>query len=100
MVIWSPRAIAEMEAKTAWIARDRPRVARAWLQRIRDATLVLTDHPLGGKPLREYPRSEARELVVAPYRVIYVPEEDRILVVTVKHSREKLKKKDLRPDFP
>jgi plasmid stabilization system protein ParE len=70
------------------------------VQRIRDATLVLADYPLSGKPLREFPKSAARELVLAPYRVIYVPEEDRILVVTVKHSREKLKKKDLRPGFP
>jgi plasmid stabilization system protein ParE len=45
-------------------------------------------------------RGTARELVVAPYRVIYVPNAEDVRVVTVKHSREKLRKKDLRPDLP
>jgi toxin ParE1/3/4 len=99
MIIWSPRAMAELEAEAAWIAKERPRAAEQIIERIRSATLVLADHPLAGKPLREYPRHGARELVVAPYRVIYVPTGEDVQVVTVKHSREKLRKKDLRPDL-
>lgn len=97
-IIWSPRANAELEAEIEWIARERPQTAAAWLRRIRDATFQLADFPGRGKLLREFPDSSYRELVVPPYRIVYLSDPDDLIIITLKHSRERLSEIDLRPD--
>jgi hypothetical protein len=36
-----------------------------------------------------------RELVVAPYRIIYLPEPRKVSIITIKHSRQELTDDDL-----
>ena len=38
MVVWTQHAFAQLDEAMAFIARDRPDTATAWLVRIRDLT--------------------------------------------------------------
>jgi len=94
-VLWSPRALAELEEQAAWIAVDRPQAARRWIEKLLAASERLGEYPYSGKRVREHPDLPFRELVVAPYRLIYLPEPGRVSIVTVKHAREELTDEDL-----
>jgi plasmid stabilization system protein ParE len=52
--------------------------------------MTLAEPPWLGKPVREYPRSDLRELLEKPYRLIYRVRDDRIDVLSVKHYRQRL----------
>ncbi|MDB5985482.1 MAG: hypothetical protein JWR16_535 [Nevskia sp.] len=48
--------------------------------------------PRSGRSVPEYQREDIRELLVRPYRIIYLvlPEQERIDVLTVRHYRQLL----------
>lgn len=94
-VIWSPRAMAELEAEAGWIAVDRPQAARKWIERMLVAAARLGEYPYSGKHLQGHSGLPFRELVVAPYRTIYLPEPGKVSIITVKHSRQELTEDDL-----
>ncbi len=94
-IIWSPRAIAELESEASWIAVDRPRAARAFIEKMLNASARLGEYPCSGKHVQGHSDLPIRELVVAPYQMMYVPQPRKVSIVTLKHSREKLTKDGL-----
>ena len=99
-IVWSPRFDAELESEGDWIARERPLVALAIVKRMQRATERLVRFPFSGRRVPEFPRLPVREVIVPPYRIVYVPEPGRVLLLTLKHSRELLTANDLRPGYP
>lgn len=97
-IVWTTRARLELADKAAWIAKDRPRAAVNWLASVEEAVGQLPAFPMRGRHLPEFPDDPARELVLPPYRVLYVPSERKLTVVSVKHSREEIREHHLRPD--
>ena len=91
-VAWTRPALADLRRLREWIARDSPRHAALEAQRIRAATERLAQFPESGRIVPERPGGPYREVIVAPYRVIYryVPERNLVAVVTVIHSRQLL----------
>lgn len=96
-VIWSPRAVWELESEAAWIAVDRPRAARKLIEKMLAASARLGEYLHSGRQVQGFSEIPIRELVVAPYRTIYLPEPDKVSIITLKHSREELTEKDLLP---
>ncbi|WP_420129199.1 type II toxin-antitoxin system RelE/ParE family toxin [Longimicrobium sp.] len=94
-VIWSPRAIVELESEASWIAVDRPHAAWTFIEKMLDASARLGEYPYSGKQVRGHSDLPLRELVVAPYRMIYLPQPRKVSIVTLKHSREELTEDDL-----
>lgn len=63
-VVWSPRALADVDAIAAYIARDSPAYASAVVGKIVDATRSLSNFPLSGRVVPEFEDELIREKLV------------------------------------
>ncbi|GEM_PF-4478325 len=68
-IIWSQRAVRQLEAITCCIACDAPQRATVFVDRIIHATTQLARHPNSGKKMRQL--SPLRQLVIQKYRIVY-----------------------------
>lgn len=86
-VLWSP--VAERRALEAvdFIANDRPRAAAAWLEELLERTGELEKFACRGRVVREIGLASYREILHAPYRVIYRVDTTRIVILTLRHWR-------------
>ncbi|MDW8202102.1 MAG: type II toxin-antitoxin system RelE/ParE family toxin, partial [Cyanobacteriota bacterium SKYGB_h_bin112] len=60
-VIWSPRAIEDVDAIAAYIARDSPTYASAVVSKILDATRSLSHFPFSGRIVPEFGEERIQE---------------------------------------
>jgi toxin ParE1/3/4 len=86
-VTWS--ALAERRALEAvdYIAQDRPRAAAAWLEELIERVGDLDQFARRGRVVPEIGLSAYREILHAPYRVIYRVDASRVLILILRHSR-------------
>ena len=89
-IIWSARAISRLEAIRAFIAKNAPVTADRVIRRIILSTERLKSFPNLGRVVPEYNIKEIRELIEAPYRVVYHVGTGRIEIINVLHSRQLL----------
>ncbi len=86
----STRALRDLERLFDFVAETDPDRALARLKSIRVAFEVLTDHPLLGRVAedgrRELVLSRGKYGYIAKYR--WLPAEDVVLVLAVRHQRE------------
>ena len=68
-VVWSPRALADVEAIASYIAADSPFYASTVVRRIIALTRSLADFPLAGRRVPEFDEQDIRELLVYSYRI-------------------------------
>jgi plasmid stabilization system protein ParE len=84
------RALADLERLFDFLAEHNPKLARERMLSVRRALELLSDHPLlGGQAedgRRELILSRGRFGYVAKYR--WVPAEDVILILAVRHQLE------------
>lgn len=89
-VLWAAAAESDLLGIILSIAEESPVDAKKVLARIRARTAKLTRSPLQGRVVPELLSqgiSQYREVVIAPWRVIYRVESRRVLVVSVIDSR-------------
>lgn len=87
---WAERARTDVRELRTYIAQDSPYYARQFVARIFRAVDKLVDHPKIGRPVPEAEREDVRELLVQPYRIIYVVQSTTIHIVTVVHGARDL----------
>ena len=84
------RALADLERLFDFLAEHNPKLARERMLSVRRALELLADHPLLGRKAedgrRELILSRGRFGYVAKYR--WVPAEDVILILAVRHQLE------------
>ena len=84
------RALADLERLFDFLAQHNPKLARERMFSVRRAFELLADHPLLGRQAedgrRELMLSRGRFGYVAKYR--WVPAEDVILILAVRHQLE------------
>ncbi len=86
-IIWSPEALADLAAIREFIARDAPRSATRFIQRIFSRVEQLKHFPTSGRMVPELGREDFREISIKRYRIIYrVREEKLVEIVTVYHG--------------
>jgi addiction module RelE/StbE family toxin len=85
-LIWSPRAIADLEAIRDQIALDSEQYAGLVVGRLVAAPSRLLQFPESGRMVPEFSRPNLRELILRPYRLVYRFQGDIIEVVTVFHA--------------
>lgn len=88
-VVWSPLAIQRVLESAEYIALDKPGAAGRWADSVFRAVGRLEDHPESGRIVPEIGRAEVRELIHGAYRIVYRIEEDRVLILTVRGSRQR-----------
>ncbi|MFO0755860.1 MAG: type II toxin-antitoxin system RelE/ParE family toxin [Byssovorax sp.] len=89
----SPEAIADLEEIACYIARDNPRAAETWVDRLIDRAEKAGVQPKAGRIVPEYGEANIREVFLRTYRIIYRIDEDehRIVVLTVLEGHRRLR---------
>lgn len=84
---WRPRALADLQALRAYIAREQPAAARRVARRILAAAELLLVYPELGRAGRVL---GTRELAVAhtPYLLIYRHQSDTVTIIRVLHGAQ------------
>jgi len=95
MVIWTPRARADLKAIHDHIARDAQINARRVTQQILDKAASLENFPGTHKRVPEARIHDLHEVSVSAWRLIYHPRNNDIFIVTVVHKRQRLNEDQL-----
>jgi addiction module RelE/StbE family toxin len=80
---WARRARRDLHEIGDFIARDKPKAAARWVNRILDAVERVAVLPNSGRAVPEIGRDDIREIILEDYRIIYQIYDDRIIVLTV-----------------
>jgi plasmid stabilization system protein ParE len=91
-IVWSDKAVTDLELINSYVAADSPFYARVQIERIFKSVNRLSSFPESGRKLPEFPALRNREIIVGAYRCIYRFEKttDRVFMVTVVHGRRML----------
>ena len=89
-VTWTTQALVDLDAVCLFIARDAPRYAELFAERVFRTTDRLAEFPRSGRVVPEIGREDIRELIVQDYRVIYRVISDEVEILTVHHGARPL----------
>lgn len=89
-VVWSPRAVEDLEAIAQYIAVDSGIYAAAVVKKILITTRHLSRFPFAGRVVPEFADENLREWLVYSYRVIYRVENDTVTIATIVHGKRLL----------
>lgn len=89
-VVWSPQALADVEAIAEYIEKDSPFYARTVVAKVVAATRHLGQYPLSGRVVPEKRDPAFREVFAFSYRIIYRVEEGVVTIVAVVHGKRLL----------
>ena len=93
-ILWTRQAQEDLREVRAFIARDAPATASAFVRRLRQSVERLRMFPCSGQIVPELGREEIRELLKGDYRIIYRVAEHRVEILTVYHSARLLDESD------
>ena len=94
-VVWTAQAREDLHAIKAFIARDAPATATAFIRGIRLSVGQLRGFPESGGVVPEVADPRIRELIHGNYRVVYRVTDERVEILTVFHSARMLDRSDL-----
>ena len=89
-VVWSPRAVEDLEAIAQYIAVDSSAYAAAVVKTILQTARSLSQFPHSGRVVPEIADETIREWFAYSYRVIYRIEEEGITIAAIVHGRRLL----------
>jgi len=89
-VIWSPAALADVDSIADYIARDSVDRAAEFANRLIEATYRLADFPRSGRVIPEFRNPARREILVGPYRILYLVQGDDVWITRVGHGARDL----------
>ena len=85
-VIWTPQAQVRLAQIHDYIAKDQPRNADRFIDRVTQRGDRVGNHPYAGRMVPEYRQEDLREVFAGAYRIIYRILVDRVDVITVRHG--------------
>jgi toxin ParE1/3/4 len=89
-IAWTEPALDDVQRILDYVARDSARYAEKLADRFTEVPLRLLNEPRVGWRVPEYDRDDVRELLVAPYRLIYIIRGDDCYIATVVHGSRDL----------
>ena len=89
-VVWSPRAVEDLEAIAEYIAADSAAYAATVVKSILSTANNLSRFPFSGRVVPEFNDKGIREWFVYSYRVIYQVENERVTVLAIVHGKRLL----------
>jgi addiction module RelE/StbE family toxin len=89
-VIWSPRAVDDLEAIAQYIAADSTAYAASVVKTILNTTRNFSRFPFSGRVVPELRDESIREWFAYSYRVIYRVEEETVTVAAIVHGKRLL----------
>ena len=82
-IVWSARALADLEDIGSYIARDDPVAAERWVTKLIAAAERAASAPMAGRRVPELRRDDVREALLGNYRIVYRIAAERFEVVVV-----------------
>ncbi|HEX3155915.1 MAG TPA: type II toxin-antitoxin system RelE/ParE family toxin [Candidatus Angelobacter sp.] len=89
-VVWSARALADVESIAAFISSDSPAYAKIVVKKIVKLTRQLARFPQSGREVPEFQDPSLRELLAYSYRIIYKVETEEVIIASVIHGKRDL----------
>ena len=89
-VVWSPRAIDDVEAIAVYISIDSTAYAAAVVKKILTTTRNLSRFPFSGRIVPEFEDESLREQLVYSYRIIYRVQHHAVTIAAVIHGKQLL----------
>ena len=85
-IVWTRRAVADVQAITQFIARDSPHAAQLVAERIVAAVERLAAFPQSGRIVPEIADPVMREVIHGSYRIVYRLIREEVHILTVHHA--------------
>ena len=85
-VYWTRQSREDLRGIRAFIARDAPATASAFVRRLLESVNRLRTFPESGQVVSELGREDIREVLRGNYRIIYRFHASRVDILTVYHS--------------
>ena len=85
-LLWTRRAIADVQAIKQFIAKDSPHAAQLVAQRLVAAVDRLILFPQSGRMVPELADPQICEVVQGSYRIVYRVTQEQVHVLTVHHA--------------
>jgi toxin ParE1/3/4 len=95
-VVWSPRAIEDVEAIALYISADSIAYAATVVKKILDTTRKLSSFPFAGRAVPEFDNDNIREQFAYSYRIIYRIQDKTVTIAAVIHGK-RLIELDMQP---
>ena len=89
-VNWTENAIEHLLGIYEYIAQDSPFYAERMVDRLTKRSEQIGVFPHSGRTVPEYSAVDIREIIEAPYRIIYRIKQDQIDVLAVVHAAQLL----------
>jgi len=84
-VHWTQNAIDHLVNIYEYIAINSPMYAKGMMDKITRRSEQIADHPCPGRKVPQYDAEDIREIIEAPYRIIYRIRPERIDVIAIVH---------------
>jgi toxin ParE1/3/4 len=85
-LIWSSRSLQDLDNACEYIARESPRYASLFADRIVRFIDSISEQPLLGAIVPEYNCQDLRERLFQNYRIVYRVSENKVEIVTLIHA--------------
>jgi toxin ParE1/3/4 len=89
-VVWSSKALEDVDSIAAFISNDSPSYAAAVVKKILNTTYSLSRLPYSGRVVPEFNDETIRERFAYSYRIIYRIQDDTITIAAVIHGKRLL----------
>ena len=89
-IFWTGPALDDLGDIRDYVSQDDPAAAKRLAEKIRSGVLRLADHPLSGRVVPELSGLDYREVIVAPYRIVYAVKRDKVIILRVWHGRREM----------
>ncbi len=97
-IVWTQAAWLDLEESAAYIARDSPHYAAAFVQEVRDAARTLSRLSERGRIVPEFGNPRVREIFVRNYRLIYSLTATKVSILAFIHGARQLKQLSNMPE--
>lgn len=95
-LIWSPRALKDIELIYEYIKLDSIEAARAFVNELILETLIIPEFPYKGRLVPELNKDQIREKIFKSYRIIYRISNSKIELVTFLYQSRRLIKQEFK----
>jgi toxin ParE1/3/4 len=86
-VIWTARALADLEDISEYISKDSSRYAKMTLEKLLERAKMVGSNTLIGRIVPELNQKHIREIIAGNYRIIYQTTDLKLaFILTVHHS--------------
>ncbi len=80
---WTKRAQDDLISIGKYIAEDNIINAKKWIKKLRARARKITDAPMSGRVVPEFENNNIREVLLGNYRIVYLVQNETVLIITV-----------------